>query len=641
MIKITFPDGSIREYDPVLLDGTTIAESISPGLRKASVAMVLNGEITDLSRFIFRDSTVEFLKRSDERVWSVMRHSMAHVLAEAVTNLFPGVLLGVGPSTENGFFYDFDRGENPITEAELPLIEEEMRRIIANNKEFFRWNDVAREDVRSMFHDQPYKMAILDELPDDAEISVYAQGSYSEMCLGPHVVSTGQLGNSFKLVKVAGAYWKGDSSKTMLSRITGVYFPEQKLLDQYLVRQSEAEKRDHRRLGKELDLFHFEEAAPGSVFWHPKGWSLFQKLINYMRETQNAAGYQEVNTPDMMDKSLWEISGHWQNYHANMFTTTTEDEREFAFKPMNCPGHMMVYNQGIRSYKSLPLKLAEFGKVHRYEPSGALHGLMRVRSFTQDDAHIFCTEDQLLDECVAVNNLIFKIYKDFGFTDIRVKLSTMPENHIGSVESWEKATNALKNALDHLGQPYTIFEGEGAFYGPKLEYVLTDAIGRDWQCGTLQVDFNLPARFNSTYVDANNKRQYPVMLHRAMFGSLERFTGILIEHFAGKLPVWLQPTQIAIVTVNDSPAQIETANRLAGYLRNYSITHVVDDRVENLSAKIAEQFKSKVPYVVIIGDEEVNSRHEVLSIRELGGKNYKLRVNDFLEELADTIREKR
>lgn len=640
MIKITFPDGSVREFDPVLLDGHTIAKSISPSLHKASIAMILNGEVVDLSHMIMDHSTVELLKRGDERVLPVMRHSMAHILAEAVINLWPETKLGVGPSTENGFFYDFHR-DTPITEAELPLIEAEMRKLIAENKNFLRWNDVPRESLLEMFENQPYKQAIMQTLPSDAEISVYWQGSYPEMCLGPHVVSAGQLGNSFKLVKVAGAYWKGDSSQPMLSRITGVYFPEQKQLDQYLVRQAEAEKRDHRKLGKELDLFHFEEAAPGSVFWHPKGWSLFQKLINYMRETQNAAGYQEVNTPDMMDKSLWEISGHWQNYHANMFTTTTEDEREFAFKPMNCPGHMMVYNQGIRSYKSLPLKLAEFGKVHRYEPSGALHGLMRVRSFTQDDAHIFCTEDQLLDECVAVNNLIFKIYKDFGFTDIRVKLSTMPENHIGSVESWEKATNALKDALEHLGQPYTIFEGEGAFYGPKLEYVLTDAIGRDWQCGTLQVDFNLPARFNSTYVDANNKRQFPVMLHRAMFGSLERFTGILIEHFAGILPVWLQPTQVAIVTVSDSPAQVETAQRISGFLKNYSVSHVVDDRVENLSAKIAEQFKGKVPYVLVIGDKEAEEKGEVVSVRELGGASYRLPTDDFLYELSAVIREKR
>ncbi|MNV24322.1 Threonine--tRNA ligase [compost metagenome] len=515
-----------------------------------------------------------------------------------------------------------------------------MRRIISEKRRFYS-QVVSRDFVREHHTAQPFKVELLDKIPEDQDVKMYWQGEFYELCKGPHVYDMGQLGGAFKLTKVAGAYWQGDSTKTMLSRISGVYFAEQKQLDQFLVQQAEAEKRDHRKLGKQLDLFHFEEQAPGSVFWHPKGWSLFQKLINYMRETQNEAGYQEINTPDMMDKSLWEISGHWQNYHANMFTTTTEDKREFAFKPMNCPGHMMVYNQGIRSYKSLPLRLAEFGKVHRYEPSGALHGLMRVRSFTQDDAHIFCTEEQLLDECIAVNNLIFKIYKDFGFKGVRVKLSTMPENHIGSIESWEKATNALKDALEKLEQPYTIFEGEGAFYGPKLEYVLTDAIGRDWQCGTLQVDFNLPARFNSTYMDKDGKHKHPVMLHRAMFGSLERFTGILIEHYAGNLPVWLQPTQVAIVTVSDSPAQVETANRISGFLKNYSASHVIDARVENLSAKISEQFKSKVPYVLVIGDQEAERLGEVVSVREIGGKSFRLPVGEFLEELSSAIREKR
>jgi len=613
MIQITFPDGAKRAFEAPVA-GAQIAASIAPSLRKKSVAMLVDGELRDLAGLIETDASLEFLTREDPRALELIRHDAAHVLAEAVQDLFPGTQATIGPVIENGFFYDFAR-DAPFTLGDLPAIEARMREIVSRDRPFTRevWD---REKAKALFRDrgEAFKVELIDAIPEDEEIGIYRQGEWFDLCRGPHMTSTGRIGQAFKLTKVAGAYWRGDAGNPMLTRIYGTAFATQAELDAHLKMLEEAEQRDHRRLGREMNLFHFQEEAPGSVFWHPKGWSLFQSLIAYMRERQTEAGYVEVNTPDIMDRQLWETSGHWQNYREHMFTTKTEDDRDFALKPMNCPGHMLIYKQGLKSYRDMPLKIAEFGKVHRYEPSGALHGLLRVRSFTQDDAHIFCTGDQLTAECIEVNDLILSIYEDFGFTDIRIKLSTRPEHRIGSDESWDRSEQSLREALETLGRPYTVNEGEGAFYGPKLEYVLRDAIGRDWQCGTLQVDFNLPERFGAFYIDQKGDKTVPVMLHRAMFGSLERFTGILMEQYAGKLPLWLAPVQVAIATITSEAN--DYAREVAGQLRALGLRVEEDLRNEKIPYKVREHSLRKVPVLLVLGKREAANR--MVSLRRLG-----------------------
>lgn len=605
MITISLPDGATRALDPAST-AADLAASISLSLAKRTVAAVVNGQVSDLSAPLPDGAVVELMSRDDPCALELIRHDLAHILAEAVQALWPGTKTAIGPAIEHGFYYDFER-DTPFTPEDLPVIEKKMRQIIASKTPFTceEWN---REQAQQHFEaaGEPYKLALLDAIPEGEAVKVYRQGDWLDLCRGPHMRSTGDVGSAFKLTRVAGAYWRGDSNNQMLSRIYGVAFADKAALDGHMTMMAEAEKRDHRRLGREMNLFHFEEVAPGSVFWHARGWRLFQKLIGYMRDRQEEAGYIEVNSPDIMDRALWETSGHWQNYRQNMFLAKTEDDRDYALKPMNCPGHMLIYGQGTKSYRDLPLKIAEFGKVHRYEPSGALHGLLRVRSFTQDDAHIYCTPDQLTEECLKVNDLVLSIYRDFGFDDVRIKLSTRPENRIGDDVSWDRAEDALRTALDQAGHPYTIFEGEGAFYGPKLEYVLRDAIGRDWQCGTLQVDFNLPERFGTTYVAPSGDKRAPVMLHRALFGSLERFTGILIEHHAGHLPLWLAPVQAVVATVT-SAADL-WATEVAGALKAAGLRVETDLRNEKIGYKVREHAVQKVPVQIALGWREAEER---------------------------------
>ncbi len=631
MVRITLPDGAQREFE-VPVTGSEIASAIAPSLRKKAVAMAIDGRLTDLADRVDRDASVEFFSREDPRVLELIRHDAAHVLAEAVQELFPVTQATIGPVTENGFFYDFAR-DTPFTSDDLPAIEARMREIIARNEPFTRevWD---REEAKELFRDkgETFKVELIDAIPEGEDIKVYRQGKWLDLCRGPHMTSTGKIGQAFKLTNVAGAYWRGDAARPMLTRIYGTAFATQAELDAHLKMIEEAEKRDHRRLGREMNLYHFQEEAPGSVFWHPKGWTLFQNLIGYMRERQAAAGYIEVNTPDIMDRHLWETSGHWQNYREHMFTTKTEDDRDFALKPMNCPGHMLIYKQGLKSYRDMPLKIAEFGKVHRYEPSGALHGLLRVRSFTQDDAHIFCAEDQLTAECIKVNDLILSIYRDFGFTDIHIKLSTRPEHRIGSDESWDRSEASLKQALDTLGLSYTINEGEGAFYGPKLEYVLRDAIGRNWQCGTLQVDFNLPVRFGAFYINEHGEKIAPVMLHRALFGSLERFTGILIEHYAGHFPLWLAPTQVVVATITSDADTY--AREIGTQLAAHGLRAELDLRNEKIPYKVREHSLSKIPILLVVGKRETAERS--VSVRRLGSPATEaLQLDQALKLLTD------
>lgn len=605
VITISLPDGATRALDPAST-AADLAASISPSLAKRTVAAVVNSEVRDLSAPLPDGAAVELMSRDDPRALELIRHDLAHILAEAVQALWPGTKTAIGPAIEHGFYYDFER-DTPFTPEDLPVIENKMRQIIAN-KTPFTCEDWSREQAQQHFEaaGEPYKVALLEAIPEGEADKIYRQGDWLDLCRGPHMRSTGDVGSAFKLTRVAGAYWRGDSNNRMLSRIYGVAFADKSALDAHMTMMAEAEKRDHRRLGREMNLFHFEEVAPGSVFWHAKGWRLFQTLIGYMRDRQEEAGYIEVNSPDIMDRALWETSGHWQNYRQNMFLAKTEDDRDYALKPMNCPGHMLIYGQGTKSYRDLPLKIAEFGKVHRYEPSGALHGLLRVRSFTQDDAHIYCTPDQLTEECLKVNDLVLSIYRDFGFDDVRIKLSTRPENRIGSDESWDRSEDALRTALDKAGHPYTIFEGEGAFYGPKLEYVLRDAIGRDWQCGTLQVDFNLPERFGTTYVAPSGDKLAPVMLHRALFGSLERFTGILIEHHAGHLPLWLAPVQAVVTTVTS--AAEGWATEVAGAMKAAGLRVETDLRNEKIGYKVREHSLQKVPVQIALGGREAAER---------------------------------
>jgi threonyl-tRNA synthetase len=615
MVALTFPDGARRDY-PNGITGLDIAKGISPSLAKRTVAMALDGTLADLTDKIEKDAKIEFLTREDPRSLELIRHDCAHVLAEAVQTLWPGTQVTIGPVIENGFYYDFFRNQ-PFTPEDFEAIEKKMREIIARDKPFTKevWS---RDEAKRVFKDKGelFKVELVDAIPKDQELKIYKQGDWFDLCRGPHMTSTGKIGGAFKLMKVAGAYWRGDSNREMLSRIYGTAFAKQEELDAYLKMIEEAEKRDHRKLGREMDLFHFQEEAPGSVFWHPKGWTLFQALENYIRRRQTEAGYVEVNSPQLMDSQLWVTSGHMEKYREMMFLTEhrNDDERIYAIKPMNCPGHVQIFKNGLKSYRDLPLKLAEFGKVHRFEPSGALHGLMRVRAFTQDDAHVFITESQIAEEALKMNDLILSIYEDFGFPDVAIKFSDRPEQRIGDDAVWDKAEAALMEALKASGRPWTLNRGEGAFYGPKLEYVLRDAIGRDWQCGTVQVDLNLPGRLGAFYIDEHSNKVTPVMLHRAMFGSLERFTGILIEHFAGHLPLWLNPLQVVVATITDDANAY--AQDVIAAARRAGLRVEGDLRNEKINYKVREHSLAKVPVMLVVGRKEAAER--TVSIRRLG-----------------------
>ena len=617
-ITITFPDGNTKEVRRGI-SGLELAEQISKSLAKESIAFKANDEIKDLSRTIDKDITVEILKKNSDEALDIVRHDCAHVMAEAVQELFPGTQVTIGPSIENGFYYDFAR-DNPFTTNDLSKIEKKMLEIINRGEKFEReiWS---RDEALKFFSikGEKYKAELINDLPASETITIYKQGEWLDLCKGPHMPSTKYIGKAFKLMKVAGAYWRGDSNNAMLTRIYGTAWRNEKELNEYLHQLEEAEKRDHRKLGKEMDLFHFQEEAPGAVFWHPKGWSLFQSLINYMRNRQDKAGYVETNTPDLMDKSLWETSGHWEKFSEMMFKTEAKEEKVFAIKPMNCPGAVEIFKQGLKSYRDLPLRMSEFGKVHRYEPSGALHGLMRVRAFTQDDAHIFCTEDQITSECKIVCDLILSIYKDFGFDNVRIKFSDRPEKRVGNDAIWDKSEKALQEAMEITGLKYTLNPGEGAFYGPKLEFVLRDAIGRDWQCGTLQVDLNLPGRLGATFVDESGQKKTPVMLHRALFGSLERFTGILIEHYSGHLPLWLSPVQVMIATITSESDDYGYA--VVKELKSLGIRTEIDIRNEKIGYKIREHSTKKIPIIIAIGKKEAEEKS--VSVRRLGSQETK------------------
>ncbi|MBB3019574.1 threonyl-tRNA synthetase [Microvirga lupini] len=646
MITLTFPDGAQRQYESGIT-GREIVEGIAKSLAKRTVAMALDGTVVDLADPITQDAKIEFLNREDPRALELIRHDAAHVLAEAVQELFPGTQVTIGPVIENGFYYDFARNE-PFTPEDFPAIEAKMREIIARDKPFTKevWS---REKAKQVFKEkgEAYKIELIDAIPEGQDLKIYSQGEWFDLCRGPHMSSTGKIGNAFKLMKVAGAYWRGDSNNAMLTRIYATAWASQEELDNYIRQLEEAEKRDHRRLGREMDLFHFQEEGPGVVFWHPKGWTVFQELISYMRRRLKGT-YQEVNAPQILDKALWETSGHWGWYSDNMFAVKSAsaflrpndpeaDQRLFALKPMNCPGHVQIFKHGLKSYRDLPLRLAEFGNVHRYEPSGALHGLMRVRGFTQDDAHIFCTEDQLAAECLKINDLILSTYADFGFDEIVVKLSTRPEKRVGTDEMWDHAedvmTRVLKQIEDQSGGRIktAINPGEGAFYGPKFEYVLRDAIGRDWQCGTTQVDFNLPERFGAFYVDADGQKKTPVMVHRAICGSMERFTGILIEHFAGHFPLWLAPVQAVVATItsegDEYAMDVVRAAEAAG------LRVEADLRNEKINYKVREHSLVKVPVLLVVGRKEAAER--TVSIRRLGSPEQKtMTLDEALKALA-------
>jgi threonyl-tRNA synthetase len=615
MPVLTLPDGSQRSYaDPVTV--AQVAADIGPGLAKAALAGKVDGRLVDTSYPIESDAALAIVTARDPEGLEIIRHSTAHLLAQAVQAVYPDAQVTIGPVIEDGFYYDF-AFSRPFTPEDLERFEAKMHELAKADLAVER-RVMPRDEAIETFKriGEYYKAEIIASIPPGEDISLYGQGEWFDLCRGPHVPSTGKLG-AFKLMKVAGAYWRGDSRNEMLQRIYGTAWPDEKSLKAYLHRLEEAEKRDHRRIGKEQDLFHFQEEAPGAVFWHPKGWTVFQTLIDYMRARQDAAGYQEINTPDLMDVSLWVQSGHMEKFGENMYIAETADERRFCMKPMNCPGHVQVFKQGLKSYRDLPLRYSEFGKVHRYEPSGALHGLMRVRAFTQDDAHIFCTEEQLQDECIAVTRLILDIYRDFGFEDVLVKFSDRPEKRIGSDETWDRSEAALKAAVEAAGLEYGLNPGEGAFYGPKLEFVLRDAIGRDWQCGTLQVDLNLPARLGASFIAEDSQKHSPVMLHRALFGSLERFIGILIEHHAGRLPAWLAPVQAVVLNITD--AQQGYCQRAAEFLKNQGLRVETDLRNEKVGFKIREHTLQRVPYLLVAGDREAGS--ESLAVRTRAGKD--------------------
>ncbi len=615
MPVITLPDGSQRSYERAV-SVAEVAASIGSGLARAALAGRVDGKLVDTSFSIERDAAVSIVTDRDADGLEVIRHSTAHLLAQAVKQLFPEAQVTIGPVIEDGFYYDFAY-QRAFTPEDLAAIEVRMKELAKADEKVTR-RVMARDDAVRLFRDlgENYKAEIIQAIPAGEPISLYGQGDWVDLCRGPHVPSTGKL-KAFKLMKLAGAYWRGDSRNEMLQRIYGTAWPDQKQLDAYLHRLEEAEKRDHRKIGRELDLFHMQEEAPGAVFWHPKGWQVFQTLIQYMRAKQTAAGFQEVNGPELLDRSLWEASGHWATFGENMYTTRTPDDRVYAIKPMNCPGHVQIFKQGIRSYHQLPVRYAEFGKVHRYEPSGALHGLMRVRAFTQDDAHIFVTEEQITSEAVASTRLILDIYKDFGFDDVRIKFSDRPTKRVGADETWDKAEGALRDASGAAGIEYSLNRGEGAFYGPKLEFVLRDAIGRDWQCGTLQVDLNMPGRLGAHYIDDHSVKRTPVMLHRAIFGSLERFFGILLEHHAGRLPAWLAPVQVAVMGITDRqhPYVLETAD----FLKNQGVLVQIDLRNEKVGFKIRDHTLQRVPYLLVAGDKEVAAN--LISVRSRSGKD--------------------
>ena len=619
MPAITLPDGSVRAFDgPVT--GTQVAAAIGPGLAKAALAMQVDGAMQDLSRTIEADAAVRFITRKDPEALDLIRHDAAHVLAEAVQELFPGTQVTIGPSIENGFYYDFARNE-PFTPEDFGAIEAKMREIIARNAGFERIV-TSRHEAMALFEakGEKYKVELIRDLPQGETITLYKQGEWVDLCRGPHMPSTGAVGTAFKLMKVAGAYWRGDHRNAMLSRIYGTAWRDQKELDAYLTQLEEAEKRDHRKIGKEMGLFHLQEEAVGSIFWHPKGWRLYRTVENYMRRRLDIADYQEVKTPQLVDRKLWEASGHWEKFRENMFIATVEDEGEkdriLALKPMNCPCHVQIFNQGLRSYRELPLRMAEFGSCHRYEPSGALHGIMRVRAFTQDDAHIFCAEDQIADETVRFVELLSSIYRDFGFAEFRVKFSDRPAKRAGTDEVWDQAEGALKEACRIAGVDYTLNPGEGAFYGPKLEFVLRDAIGRDWQCGTLQVDFVLPERLDAEYVAEDGTRKRPVMLHRAILGSFERFLGILIEQHAGRFPLWLAPVQVVVATIVDEAADF--AREAAAALQKAGVAVSLDLRNEKINRKVVDHIEQRVPVLAVVGRREAEERSLVL--RRLPGR---------------------
>ena len=630
-INITFPDGKSHE-ERKGITGFEIAEKISKSLAKEAIAFKVNDEIQDLSHCVEKDAQVEIIKKDNDAALGIIRHDCAHVMAEAVQALFPNTQVTIGPAIENGFYYDFAK-EEPFTVNDFNKIEKKMLEIITQGKNFTRevWT---RDQAINFFSKkgENYKTELINDLDADETITIYKQGEWLDLCKGPHMPSTKYIGKAFKLMKVAGAYWRGDSNNPMLTRIYGTAWRNEKELTEYLHQLEEAEKRDHRKLGKEMDLFHFQEEAPGAVFWHPKGWELFQTLINYMRKRQDQAGYVETNTPDLLDKSLWETSGHWEKFGGNMFTTEAKEERIFAIKPMNCPGAVEIYKQGLKSYRDLPLRMSEFGKVHRYEPSGALLGLMRVRAFTQDDAHIFCTENQITSESKIVCDLILSIYKDFGFTDVIIKYSDRPEKRVGEDHVWDKAEKALREAVEATGLAYTINPGEGAFYGPKLEFILRDAIGRDWQCGTLQVDLNLPGRLGATYIDEDGQKKTPVMLHRALFGSLERFIGILIEHYAGHLPLWLSPLQVMVTTITSDSDNY--AYQVCDALKSAGIRAKTDVRNEKIGYKIREHSNAKVPIIIALGKKEFEEK--TVSVRRLGSQETKvIKLDDIIAALQN------
>ena len=631
MYKYILLDGSQREFNKQIT-GLELAKSISDSLTKKIIAIKINNELSDLNDLLPNNSKIELITKSHAEALSLIRHDCAHVLAEAVQTIFPNTQVTIGPVIENGFYYDFFREES-FKPEDLSVIEKKMHEIISRNERFEK-KEVSRDEAIKIFQEkgEEYKVELIKDIPENDSIKIYSQGTWFDLCRGPHMSSTGQIGKAFKLMKIAGAYWRGDSKNVMLQRIYATAWTNMDELNSYINMLEEAEKRDHRKLGREMDLYHFQEEGPGSVFWHKKGWKLFTELIDYMKRKGLKAGYLEVNTPDMLDRSLWEKSGHWEKFGDNMFTSITPDEKIFALKPMNCPGHVQIFKNGLKSYRELPIKYAEFGKVHRYEPSGALHGLMRVRHFTQDDGHIFLTEEQIKDECIKVHELILSIYKDFGFENIVVKFSDRPEKRVGDDNIWDKAEKALMEAVESTNQKYELNPGEGAFYGPKLEYVLRDAIGRDWQCGTLQVDFNLPGRLGSFYIGSDGEKHVPVMLHRAIFGSLERFTGILIEHYAGKLPLWISPVQVVILTI--SSQSDEYAQTIHNFCLKHAIRAELDIRNEKISYKIREHISVKIPILFIIGQKEIEDK--TVTIREIGNnEQVTLSLEDAVSQIKD------
>ena len=631
MPAITLPDGSVRTFDGTVT-GTTIAASIGPGLAKAAMAMEVDGKPVDIGTEISSDASVKFITRKDEDALEMIRHDAAHVLAEAVQSLWPETQVTIGPSIKDGFYYDFSR-EKPFTPEDFPAIEAKMREIVAANTPFVRevWD---RDDAIRFFEEkgEDFKAQLIQDLPEDEQISIYRQGEWLDLCRGPHLRTTGDVGTAFKLMRVAGAYWRGDHRNPMLTRIYGTAWRDKKELDAHLLRLEEAEKRDHRRIGREMDLFHIQEEAVGQIFWHRKGWRLYTVLQDYMRRAQERNGYEEVRTPQLVDRALWEASGHWDKYRENMFVATVEDEdKTLALKPMNCPCHVQIFRHGLRSYRELPLRMAEFGACHRYEPSGALHGIMRVRGFTQDDAHIFCTDDQIADETAKFVKMLAEVYSDLGFDTFRVKFSDRPETRAGSDEVWDRAEGSLKKACEIAGVEYEYNPGEGAFYGPKLEFVLTDAIGRDWQCGTLQVDYVLPERLDASYIGEDSNRHRPVMLHRAILGSFERFIGILIEQYAGKFPLWLAPTQVVVASIVSDAA--DYANEVAATLKAAGLQVETDTRSDKINAKIREHSLARVPVILVVGRREAEERK--VAMRRLGGAAQEiLSLDDAVAALA-------